>query len=254
MTLKREFLILVFLIINTNVFSQTIITDRPDQTESSSTLLKESLQIESGILFGSTKDNSFSEEMFLAPTVLWRYGIAKGIELRLLTEFASVKDKITSEAISGFNDLQIGTKIKLLKKEGVNTEIALLSHAIIPTAKDELSLNKLGTINKLSISHELSEEIGLGYNIGYDYFGFGSGNLTYSLAVGIAISDKIGFYVEPYGGIVEFEHHISNFDAGFTYLIEDNSQLDVSFGSGINQKMTYLSIGYSLNISKKSND
>ena len=254
MTLIRSIMVLVFLLISTNAFAQTIITDRPDQTESSSTLIKGSLQIESGILFGSAKDDFFSEEVLQIPSVLWRYGITDGIELRLLTEFVSIKDKISSETISGFNDLQIGAKIQFLKKEEINTEIAFLSHAIIPSAKDELSLNKLGTINKLSISHELTDIIGLGYNIGYDYFGFGSGDFTYSMALGISISNRIGFYIETYGGIVEFENHVSNFDSGFTYLIENNSQLDVSFGTGINQKMTYLSIGYSLNISKKPNN
>jgi len=254
MTLKKGVVLFIFVIASNTIFAQSIITDRPDQTESSSTLFKGSLQIESGLLFGSAKDDFFSEEVLLAPTVLWRYGVTKGIEIRLLTEFASIKDKITSETISGINDLQIGTKIQLLKKEGINTEIAFISHAIIPTAKYELSLNKLGTINKLSISHELKNNIGLGYNIGYDYFGFGSGSFTYSLVIGIGISDRIGFYFEPYGEIVEFENHISNFDIGLTYLIKDNGQLDISFGTGINQKMTYLSIGYSLNISKSRNN
>ena len=56
------------------VSAQTIVTDRPDQTESSSTIGKGELQIESGILFGTAKDDLFSEELLLAPTVLWRYG------------------------------------------------------------------------------------------------------------------------------------------------------------------------------------
>ena len=252
MTLKKGVKVLIFSLLTTGAFAQTIITDRPDQTESSSTLLKGSLQIESGILFGSAKDDFFSEEILLAPTILWRYGITNGIELRLLTEFTNVKDKTTSNITSGIGDLQIGTKIQLLKREGINTEIAFLSHAIIPTAKDELSLNELGVINKLAVSHELSDTIGLGYNIGYDYYGFGSGNFTYSLSVGFGISNKIGFYVEPYGEIIEFENHLANFDTGFTYLIKDNSQLDVSFGTGLNHNMNYVSIGYSLNISSMS--
>jgi len=234
------------------IFAQSIITDRPDQTESSSTLLEGSLQIESGILFGSSKDDYFSEGIILAPSVLWRYGITNGIELRLLTEFASVKDKTSNISSNGLSDLQIGTKIELLKKEGINTEIAFLSHAILPSAKDELSINELGVINKLSISHELSNRVGLGYNIGYDYFGTGSGNFTYSFALGFGISDKIGFYVESYGGVIDFKNHEANFDTGFTYLIKNNSQLDVSFGTGLNHNMNFVSIGYSLNISKKS--
>ena len=143
MTPIRSIIIIALFIISNNIFAQTIITDRPDQTESSSTLLKGSLQIESGVLFGSSKGDYFSEEMLLAPSVLWRYGVTNGIELRLLTEFASVKDKMSNKTIYGVSDLHIGAKIQLLKKEGINTEIAFLSHAIIPTAKDELSLMSL---------------------------------------------------------------------------------------------------------------
>lgn len=228
--------------------AQTINTDRPDQTESSSTIEKAELQLESGILFGTAKDDFFSEEVLLAPTILWRYGLTNGIELRLLTEFTSVKDKLTDDTSSGITDLQLGTKIQILKKENVKTEIAILSHIIIPTAKDELSINEVGTINKLSVSHDIGETFGLGYNVGYDYYGIGSGNFTYSLALGLNISEKVGFYIEPFGALNELEDHESSFDAGFTYLAQDNLQLDISAGTGLNHDMKYVSIGCSFNI------
>ena len=233
--------------------AQTIITDRPDQTESSSTIGKGELQIESGILYGTAKDDFFSEEILLAPTVLWRYGITNGIELRLLTEFNSVKDKLVDDRYSGISDIQLGTKIQLLKKENVKTEVAFLSHIIIPTAKDQLSLGKVGTINKLSVSHDIGDTFGLGYNVGYDYYGFGSGNLTYSLSLGIGLSDKIGMYVEPYGSLVEMDTHEANFNVGLTYLVQDNLQLDVSTGTGLNHKMTFISLGCSINIGLSKN-
>lgn len=201
MTFFRRIITLAFLSVSHIILAQSIITDRPDQTESSSTLLKGSLQIESGILFGSAKDYLFSEGILQMPSILWRYGVTNGIELRLLTEFASVKDKLSKNTVSGISDLQIGAKIQLFSKEEFNAEIAFLSHAIVPSAKDELSLNEFGVINKLAVSHQLSDIIGLGYNIGYDYFGSGNGNFTYSLALGFGISDKIGFYIEPFGEI-----------------------------------------------------
>ena len=48
----------------------------------------------------------------------------------------------------------------------------------------------------------------------------------------------------------EFDIHEANFDAGLTYLIQDNFQLDASFGTGINHNMNYFSVGASINISK----
>ena len=38
---------------------------------------------------------------------------------------------------------------------------------------------------------------------------------------------------------------ISNFDSGFTYLVKDNLQIDLSFGLGINNKMNFQAIGVS---------
>jgi len=132
------------------------------------------------------------------------------------------------------------------KKPGlrVRHKIAFLSHLIVPTAKRELTNDKVGTINKLSISHAISEKIGLGYNVGYDYFGNGSGNLTYSIAIGVSLSDKIGFY----GEFTEFESHLASFDTGFTYLLKDNFQLDISYGTELNYGMNYFSTGFSWNI------
>jgi len=249
----RNTLIVICALIGSSVNAQTIVTDRPDQTESSSTVEKGALQIESGILYGNAKDDFFSEEVLLAPTVLWRYGITNLIELRLLTEFASVKDKLSSSKTSGITDLQVGTKIQILKKEDVKTEIAFLSHLIIPTAKNELTFDKVGTINKISVAHDIGDTFSLGYNIGYDNYGTGSGDLTYSLALGLGISDKVGMYIEPFGALVEMDINEANFDAGFTYLVQDNLQLDVSAGTGINHKMNYVSVGCSINIGMRKN-
>lgn len=249
----KKALFFAFAIIGLSANAQTIVTDRPDQTESSSTIEKGELQIEAGVLYGTERDDFFSEELLLAPTVLWRYGITNGIELRLLTEFASVKDKLTNDKSSGITDLQLGTKIQILKKEEIKTEIAFVSHLIIPTAKDELTFDKVGTINKISVAHDIGDTFSFGYNIGYDNYGTGSGDLTYSLALGIGISDKISMYIEPFGALVEMDTHKANFDAGFTYLVQDNLQLDVSAGTGINHKMNYVSVGCSINIGMRKN-
>ena len=231
------------------VTAQSINTDRPDQTESSSTVPKGSFQIETGVLLGFTDNDDISERQLLLPSTLFRIAITEGMELRVLNQFESNKNKTFDETFSGFSDLEVGTKVQLFKKEDVNTEIAILSHLIIPSGSKDLTIDEFGTINKLSISHSISESVGMGYNVGYNYFGAGRGDLTYSLALGFGITDKLGLYIEPYGDLVEFEEHVSSFDAGFTYLIKDNFQFDFSFGTGINHTMNYLSLGCSLNIS-----
>ena len=92
----------------------------------------------------------------------------------------------------------------------------------------------------------------LGYIVGFDFFGTGIGNLTYSLAFFIGISYKSGIYAESYCNVAELENLQMNFDAGFTYLVQDNLQLDVSAGTGLNHKMNYVSVGCSINIGMKN--
>lgn len=233
--------------------AQTIVTDRPDQTESSSTVPKGSFQIETGVLVGFTDTDDVSERHLLLPSTLFRIALSEGLEIRVVSQLESIKNKTFDETFSGMSDLELGAKLQLFKKENVNTEIAFLSHLILPTGSKEITIDEFGTINKLSISHALSESVGIGYNVGYNYFGDGKGDLTYSLAIGFGITDKLAVYIEPYGDLVEFDDHVSNFDAGFTYLIKDNFQLDFSFGTGLNHTMNYISIGCSLNIAKLKN-
>ncbi len=249
---KRSIAVLILTLLSFgHLYTQTIITDRPDQTEASSTIPKGSLQIESGILLGFTGEDAAVERQLLAPTNLFRYGLTKSIELRILSQFESVKKQKGDFEINGVSDLEIGTKIQFLRKEDVNAEIAFMSHLIIPAGSAGLSNGLYGTINKLCISHQLNDNIGIGYNIGYNYFGEGNGDLTYSVALGVGVTDKVGLYIEPYGDIAEFEKHIANFDAGFTYLVRDNVQLDFSFGTGISERMNYISVGCSWNISRR---
>ncbi len=247
--MKYYFAILFFVILG-ELNAQTIITDRPDQTESSSTVEKGSLQIESGMLVG------FSEEtrQLLVPSTLFRLGLTDWLELRVLNQFENVKNEASGEKVSGISDLELGTKIQIFRKEDVNAEVAFLSHLIIPTGSKLLTNDKFGTINKLSISHEISKHLGIGYNVGYNYFGEGKGDLTYSLALGIGITEKVSVYLEPYGDLAEFEDHIANVDAGLTYLLRDNFQLDFSFGTGINHTMNYISLGFSWNIKRMKKD
>lgn len=220
-----------------------IVTDRPDQTESSQTVPKWALQLESGFLIAYHDNNQQTTRQILLPTNLFRFGIADWIELRLLNQFEMLK--ISDQQFEGISDLEIGTKIQLLKKKNLNTEIAFISHLVIPTGTKELTSDKYGTSNKLSISHMINKNIGIGYNAGYNYFGMGNGDLTYSLSFGIGINEKVGIYAEPFGEFTNMDVFIVNFDAGFTYLANENLQFDFSFGTGLNQRMNYISIGCS---------
>ena len=230
--------------------AQTIITDRPDQTEGSSTIPQGSFQLEAGVKLGFIEIDAQKEREFVAPTILFRFGIIKALEIRLVAQYASVKNRTTTDEVNRIGDVEIGAKVQILRMADLNVEIAFLSHLVIPTSSFELTDNKVGTVNKLAISHELGRRVGLGYNVGYNYFGINKGIFTYSLALGVGITDKLSIYIEPYGDVILSGKFLSKFDAGFTYLLKDNLQLDISYGFGMNYTMSYMALGVSWNLNK----
>lgn len=217
-----------------------IITDRPDQTESSSVIGSGNFQIESGFLLETDHNNN---KNILLPTNLLRFGLSDQLELRLVNEFSMVAEE-QETTFSGMNDLQIGVKLSLTNDESKSTQIAILDHLIVPSGSNNLTDNSYGISHKFSVSHEVPN-FDLGYNIGYDYFEGGSDALTYSLALGKAIHEKMSVYIEPYGSWENLETFQLNADSGFTYLMKENLQADFSFGLGLNHRMNYSSIGIS---------
>jgi hypothetical protein len=124
-------------------------------------------------------------------------------------------------------------------------EIAFLSHLLIPTGSPALSQDSYATLNKIAVSHELTDRMGLGYNLGYNYLGEGNGDFTYSLALGYGINENTSVYIEPYGEMLNMEEFFHKFNAGVTYLLKENFQLDFSFGTGLNYEMNYIAAGFS---------
>jgi len=227
--------------------AQEIITDRPDQTESSSVIPKRTMQLETGFNYGHVGWAENRQAHLLLPTALLRIGIFKNIELRVVNQFMRVQNEELQNGHYGFSDVEFGTKIQLLRKEGVNTEIALLSHVVLPIGNHELTNNQLGVVNKISISHQLSSAFSLGYNLGYNYFNPDAQLLTYSVALGIGLGQHFGFYIEPFGQYLINQAMQHNLDGGFTYLLKQNIQLDISYGIGLNYHMHYAAAGISWN-------
>jgi len=231
--------------------AQTIVSDRPTQAVSSSIIATGSIQVEGGVGAGFVPEGLKNRNQILAPTVLVRYGLSDYFELRMKTQFESHSSPLDLKRTSGMADLQIGTKIRLLDKEDSDTKVAWLTQVVIPTGSRGISEDIFKGINRLSISHVITESINLGYNFGFNYRPDINGDLTYAVPLKVAVSKKVSFYVEPYGQYRRLLEVEANLGGGLTYLLKDNVQFDFSFGTGLNHKMNYLAAGFSWNVVKQ---
>ena len=231
--MKNYVIIILFSLTFSNNFGQ-ISTDRPDQTEGTHVLRNGDFQIESGWTFNSDRGSLNN---------LLRIGTFKGIELRFSTNLISGHEDMTG-LFPSLDNLEFGAKFKILDKKETLTKISFLSHLSVST---EYSDNSGGLLNRVLVSHEISESFELAYNLGYSkYFEQDNGLLVYSLVVAKSFGN-LGAFVEIFGD------SYSNWDLGITYLIKDNLQADISYGQGINNELSYLSIGAAWNFSFKSN-
>ena len=232
---KRFIFFLIIALNSSNVFSQ-ISTDRPGQTESAVVLSKGQIQIESGILFEKSQSNI---------NTLFRFGLAEGFEIRLNSNYL-INDQISFMKKSSFSDFEVGAKFKILNKSSNKTKLALLTHVSIPTARESFSNNAYGLLTRFNISHDLMDESQIGYNIGYNKFEDLKGQFIYTINY-VRSLNSFGVFFEVFGDNSKNDSNI-NFDSGITYLINNNQQIDLSVGKGLNNKMFFISTGFSVNI------
>lgn len=216
-----------------------LITDRPDATEASSTVGKGVMQIETGGLYESFKENKLKTEAYTYNTTLVRYGILDNIELRVGWNFTEGRTKLNNNALdnvtSGFSPLLLGVKIDIAEENGAMPEIALIGH-IFPlfSASKDYRPESTAIDFRFSLSHTLSEKSSIGYNIGGQW-GSDSpeASAIYTVAYGYSISDAFGFYAELYGDLPEDNKANHYWDAGFTYLVNNDLQFDIYAGTSI---------------------
>lgn len=238
-------LFVVFVLLALTVYAQEtssdlgpLVTDRPDATESASVVPKGFLQVETGAFYTTFDSNGIKTDDFVLNTTLVRIGLLHNLELRLGWDLLeqSIESPGNSKSTStGLVPLLLGTKISIAEEKNGWPELAFIGHVRLPfVASDDFRPETTGVDFRFSVAHTLNERSSLSYNIGAFWFGDNpEAAYLYTLAYGYSITEKIGAYVELYGDFPENSKANHLWDAGFTYLVSDNVQLDATVGSGI---------------------
>ena len=223
-----------------------LVTDRPDQTESSVVVPPGYVQIETGWSSSHNQEGGIRTSTHAFPGTLFRIGALDRLELRL--GYGGALWEQTQEAgqntnLSGSGDMGIGAKLYFWEEQDWLPEAALLAGISLPVGKEQFSSGRADPSFRFSLSHTLSDRLSFGYNLGATWEStLDETNdrdtlslFNYTAVLGIALSERAGLFVEAFGDI-PFNAQGGprhSFDGGLTYLIRDNLQIDGATGVGL---------------------
>jgi hypothetical protein len=236
-----------------------LVTDRPDFTEASSTVGLGVSQVEFGYTYIYNADDGTTERTQSLGEPLLRYGIfANWLEFRI--NLFPVDRRLTtagrSNSTAGTEDLYLGVKIGLTPQECFLPEMALIPQMFVPTGSNAFSndqvLPGVNWIYSWEINDFISTAGSTQINRRIDSVtGREFTRIAQSWTVAYSLSDNLGAYTEwfvraPHSADTEGTPHV--FNAGFTYLINDDIQFDIRYGKGLNHVAADYFVGTGLSI------
>ncbi|MDA2926751.1 transporter [Acidobacteria bacterium AH-259-G07] len=238
-----------------------LVTDRPDQTESSVVVPPGYVQVETGWSFSRNDEGGIRSETHEFPGTLLRIGVVNRVELRLgsnggIWEGTRLAGQKTD--LGGVGDMEIGAKLYFWEEQGWIPETAFLAGVSLPVGKEELSSHRSDPAFRVSMSHTLSDRFSFGYNLGAtweseldetgdrDTLSF----FNYTAVMGMGVSDRVGAFVEVFGDIPLNANGgpKNSLDGGLTYLLRDNLQLDAAVGVGISDDADNWFVGLGITV------
>ena len=246
--------LLFFISVNAQEETQNnddIITDRPDQTESPTAVGKNKFQIETGFLYEQPGEDFVS---LSTPGILFRYGLSNGTELRLEGEYSQIKYRQVDLA-KGFQPFSVGFKKELISEQkGWIPQTGFLLHVAIPgLAAEEFDIFSFAPSFRFLMNNELSEVVSIGYNLGVEWNG--DDNIArglYTFTTAFSFLERWGVYAEIFGFLPHryphFDEHSIN--GGFTFSPQNNMQVDILAGFGLNENASdfFLGGGFSIRL------
>ena len=223
-----------------NLFSQDLVTDRPDFTESAVSVKAGMIQVETGV--ERVEFGKFEELTY--PNTLFRIGAGHNLELRVgFPGWSNLSAGNNSESF--LNDMDLGLKYQIAE-DGADTEMALILSSTIPTGDDEVSNDSPEFAAIFAAAMGVNDQLDLGANLGVvSTEAADERELSFltSAAVGIGINDELGAFVEVLAEIPQDAPWAPVFDGGFTYLVTQAAQADLYVGVGLNDYAPDLILG-----------
>jgi hypothetical protein len=223
-------------------------TDRPDFTETSSTVGLGRTQVEFGYTFVRDTEGGVRVDTHSYPETLFRVGMfAEWFEFRIGWNYVTERTVGggVSETLDGAEDLYLGCKFALFEQDGWWPELAVVPQMTVPTGAEaftgDQTLPGLNILYGWDITEFLTFAGSTQVNRNIDDFFAFHEEYAQSLTVGLKFTEQIGMYNEffgifPQGHADPFAGPQYYYNFGFTYLVNNNVQLDWRVGMGLNDR------------------
>lgn len=198
---------------------------------------------------GYTYSNVEGEKSHAVGELLVRIGAVDRLEFRLginSVVFRSARDSADVPAnrprsVRGLDDITLGLKLEVLRpppsKPGL-PEVGIIAGTSIPTGRSEVGANKVQPGAILAAGWDLTDWLAVGANVGYAYPEDDDrrfDELSGSMALGFGLTRRLGAFAEWYGiyPLPADREDENNANAGLTYLLSPDVQLDARLGVGL---------------------
>ena len=217
--------------------------DRPDFTEASTTVGRGLSVLEYGYTY-TIQDRLNSGHSL--PETLLRVGIgADWYEFRIADNLLSQSgnDPINPISAAGLEDLYLCSKFQLFVQDGWLPEAVLIPQMTVPTGHRAFTAGRVLPGINCVYGWGIGDQLGIGastqFNSIVDDAGATYVEFAQTFVIDIPITERLGMYVEwfgfmPHGAAspnVGPQHYA---DTGLAFLINDNMQIDVRVGMGLN--------------------
>ena len=222
--------------------ADSISTDRPGQSNSPSVVAPGTVQLEGGFTFERETDGGDPNTNTLTvPGGLLRVGVLSFLEARVLADGFVYEERSGDNNRSSGSDLTLGGRARLFDQKGFRPATALDFNLSLPTGSDAVTSDGVDPSGIIIFRWVLDEQFALLTNVGLASTSLGKDDsrrafqVTPTLSLTSSITERVGAFVEYYAAFtdegIDDEHAM---DGGFTWLVSDDLQLDISAGAGLN--------------------
>lgn len=208
-------------------YNETIRSGRPGQAIGPFTLGAKVLQVQSGLNFNRINFDGTEIESVSSNTVI-RYGIWERFEISGVINGQDEQIVSNGQQLSrsGISDTQFGGRINVLDNDGVVPAVCLQGRLLLTFVSNDFERENLGSNFIIATANQVTDRLSLITNFGLVWSGNGGDPRSfYVLNVSYSMTDRLGVFADMYGDLDGFT---TNFDGGFSYLVNNDLQLDAS--------------------------